>query len=366
MGATRGTRPGAQARRHAGPAAAVGQERRVGLARALSKLGVCSRTQGAAAVLAGRVSVNGRRVRDPEWPTRTGDRLALDGQPVVRAERVCLALNKPRGLVTTARDERGRETVFECLRDSGHGHLAPVGRLDKASEGLLLFTNDSQWAARLISPASRLPKVYHVQVDRVPDETLLGRLRAGVRAPAAEGRDRREARALGRDPQDGEWLGVREARVLRAGGRRGWLELVLEEGRNRHIRRLLETLEVGVLRLVRVAIGPLRLGTLARGAWRALEAEEIEALERATRGQDPAPRGREAARTREVPTSAPAETCTQDLAPRRPEGRPGAARPARAGAERAPRASGPWRRPRAGAASRPAPGSPPGARGRRS
>jgi len=146
-----------------------------------------------------------------------------------------LMLNKPRGLVTTVRDERGRDTVYRCLQGADLPWLAPVGRLDKASEGLLLFSNDPLWAARITDPASGPDKTYHVQIDRLPDEALLGHLQRGVLI-------------------DGERLAAKRARCLRAGRRHAWLEVVLEEGRNRHLRRLLAACEVSVLRLVRVSI----------------------------------------------------------------------------------------------------------------
>lgn len=231
--------------------------RRTGIARALSKLGIASRTVAAGWVIAGRVGVNGRIVRDPETPVVPDlDRLTVDGAAVRAAAQRYLMLNKPRGLVTTRHDERGRDTVYRCL-DAGAQGLSPVGRLDKASEGLLLFSNDNVWAQRLLDPDSHLPKVYHVQVDRVADEALLAALRAGV--PLA----------------GGDLLRVSAARRLRGGEKHSWLEIVLHEGRNRHIRRLLEALDVTVLRLVRVAVGPLKLGDLAKGQSRALTAGEL-------------------------------------------------------------------------------------------
>jgi 23S rRNA pseudouridine2605 synthase len=233
---------------------------RTGIARALSKLGYCSRSAGSALVRAGRVSVNDQPCRDPEhpvWPAR--DRIAVDGASVSRAEFVHWMLNKPRGLVTTASDEQGRDTVFTCLEGRGLPHLAPVGRLDKASEGLLLFTNDTAWAARITDPRTHLDKTYHVQVDSPADERLLARLREGVR-------------------DGGERLSVKSARELRSGAKNSWLELILDEGRNRHIRRLLAALDVEVLRLVRVAIGPLQLGPLAKGDARPLTRSEVAAL----------------------------------------------------------------------------------------
>lgn len=235
----------------------------VSLPRALSKLGLCSRSQAEEAVRAGRVTVNGVVRRDPTLRVDMDrDRLALDGRAAVAARRAYVALNKPRGLVTTRDDPEGRETVFDCLAGADLPPLNAVGRLDKASEGLLLLTNDTRWGQRVIDPATHLPKTYHVQVDRVPDATLVDRLRGGVE-------------------DDGEPLTVRDASVLRAGERHGWLEIVLDEGKNRHIRRLLAALDIEVLRLVRIAIGPLALGDLPKGAWRRLTAAEKRALDEA-------------------------------------------------------------------------------------
>ncbi|HET7925321.1 MAG TPA: pseudouridine synthase [Rhodanobacteraceae bacterium] len=233
---------------------------RHGLARTLSKLGTCSRTQAAQYAREGRVAINGRIVRDPEAPVDPErDRIALDGREVRAAERVYLMLNKPRGYVTTASDERGRETVYALLEKAGLPWVAPVGRLDKASEGLLLLTNDSAWAARITAPESHVDKTYHVQIDRLPDARLLAALRHGI-------------------DEDGEHLSARRASELRRGEKNAWLEIVLDEGRNRQIRRLLVAHGIGVLRLVRVAIGPVALGTLAKGAFRMLDAAEVAAL----------------------------------------------------------------------------------------
>jgi 23S rRNA pseudouridine2605 synthase len=209
---------------------------------------------------AGRVRVNGIVRRDAQWPVDVRrDRLEVD-QAAVRAEAgVYLMLNKPRGLVTTASDEKGRATVFSCLAGQGLPFVSPVGRLDKASEGLLLFTNDTEWAAQVTAPESRIEKTYHVQVDSLADEELARRVEAGV--------------AVG-----GEFLAARRVSVLRSGEKHCWLEVVLDEGRNRHIRRLLDALGFGVLRLVRVAIGPLQLGHLGKGKFRRLTADEARAL----------------------------------------------------------------------------------------
>lgn len=235
-------------------------ERRVGLARALSKQGVCSRSAAAALIVAGRVRLNGQIVRDPEAPTLPASRIEVDGAPVGDAPRVYVMLNKPRGLVTTTQDERGRDTVYRCFSDSQLPWIAPVGRLDQASEGLLLFTNDSAWSAALLDPAQHVPRTYHVQIEGLPDDATLARLNAGVTT------------------QDGELLQVRRARVLRHGERNAWLEFELAEGRNRHLRRMLETVGHPVLRLIRVALGELVLGDLAKGAWRHLRMAEVRSL----------------------------------------------------------------------------------------
>jgi 23S rRNA pseudouridine2605 synthase len=195
-----------------------GEARHVGLARAISKLGFCSRAQVARLVREGRVRLNGAVTKNPEAAVRLGrDRIQVDNTVLAAAEKIYLVLNKPRGLVTTASDEKGRETVYSLL-PSDLPWVSPVGRLDQASEGLLLFTNDSEWAARVTDPGSHLDKTYHV-------------------------------------------------------------EIVLDEGKNRQIRRMLEGLGVGVIRLIRVSIGPVRLGELAKGAYRVLRSEEKNAID---------------------------------------------------------------------------------------
>lgn len=239
---------------------------RHGLARALSKRGLCSRTVAAGWITEGRVRVNGKRVLDPEFPTTASCLIEVQDSeaasaPVAVADvpRQVLMLNKPRGLLTTRSDERGRPTVYDCLRDPALPWLAPVGRLDQASEGLLLFCNDPLWSARLLDPAVHISKTYHVQIDRVADAALLAQLLAGVQS-------------------EGEWLRAARVQLLRAGQRNCWLEFVLTEGRNRQIRRMLRTLGVEVLRLIRVAMGQLPLGNLGKGQWRWLEAADLAAL----------------------------------------------------------------------------------------
>ena len=235
----------------------------VGLARALSKLGFCSRSQAFDLIREGKVRLNGSIVKNPESPTRLGkDRIVVEGKPLEAAEKIYLVLNKPRGIVTTAADERGRETVYSLL-PSNLQWIAPVGRLDQASEGLLLLTNDSEWAARITDPVSHLDKTYHVQINTVANERLLEAVQRGIEIPK------------------GDVLKAKRAKLIRAGEKNSWIEIVLDEGKNRQIRRMLDALGVEVLRLIRVSIGPLQLGDLPKGAHRPLRAEEKTALDNA-------------------------------------------------------------------------------------
>jgi 23S rRNA pseudouridine2605 synthase len=248
---------------------------RAGLARALSKLGYCSRSNAAELIRAGQVKLNGVIRRDPETPVRLGvDKLEVDGAEVRAAAKMYLMLNKPRGVVTTACDEQGRETVYNYLPDSRRPAsgptsasdsgsrtlwLAPVGRLDKASEGLLLLTNDSEWAARVTAPETHLDKTYHVQIAAIPDQALLSSVKAGV-------------------THNGDHLCMKEAKILRQGEKNSWLELTLDEGKNRQIRRIFDALGLEVLRLIRVSIGQLHLGDLPKGGTRALTPAEKSTL----------------------------------------------------------------------------------------
>ncbi|MBL0042133.1 MAG: rRNA pseudouridine synthase [Xanthomonadales bacterium] len=233
---------------------------RYGLARVLSKRGLCSRTEAGRLIAAGRVRVDGRIVRDPESPTVLAAAIVVDDVRAVPATPVHLMLNKPRGLVTTRSDEQGRATVYDCFVGAELPWIAPVGRLDRASEGLLLFSNDPAFAAAITEPEHGIEKTYHVQVEGQVDHDVLARLEAGV---AVEGELWRAARAT----------------VLRRGAKNCWLEIVLDEGRNRQIRRMLDALGFPVLRLIRVAIAGLRLGDLAKAQWRVLADADIAALQ---------------------------------------------------------------------------------------
>lgn len=233
---------------------------RTGVARALSKLGYCSRSRAFELVRAGKVRLNGKPVRDPETPVLMGkDQIEVDGRQIKAAERAYLMMNKPRGVVTTADDEKGRRTVYSLLPERTPW-VAPVGRLDMASEGLLVLTNDSEWGARIAAPESRVEKTYHVQIGAVAGPELLERIEAGV------------------TDKDGDFLSVKRVGVLRSGSKTSWLEIVLDEGKNRHIRRMMAELGIEVLRLVRVGIGGLELGKLPKGKTRELSREEVRVL----------------------------------------------------------------------------------------
>jgi 23S rRNA pseudouridine2605 synthase len=225
-------------------------------------MGFCSRARATEFIRDGKVRLNGAVRRDPETPVRFGkDRIEVAGRLLKPAAKIYLTMHKPRGVVTTASDEKGRETVYAYL-PAETPWCSPVGRLDQASEGLLLFTNDTEWANRITDPETHLEKTYHVQIGTLADEKLLENLQRGTRA------------------EDGE-LRVKRATILRIGERNSWLEIILDEGKNRQIRRLLEAQNVEVLRLIRVAIGPLPLGELAKGVVRTLTREEKLALDRA-------------------------------------------------------------------------------------
>ena len=235
------------------PAAPRGE---VALARAMSKLGLASRSEAIALVLAGRVRVNGRVVRDPGHrvvPETAA--LVIDGAAAKAPARRTIALHKPRGVVTTRHDPHGRPTVYALIAEAADG-LAPVGRLDLASTGLLLCTNDTRFGAWLTDPASGVEREYVV--------TVRGELTPDAAAALERGVD-----------VDGEWLQPTAIRVRKASGRETHLTVVLCEGRNREIRRLFAAAGHEVTRLTRVRIGGLELADLAPGAWRDIPEENV-------------------------------------------------------------------------------------------
>jgi 23S rRNA pseudouridine2605 synthase len=231
---------------------------RVPLERALSKLGILSRAEARRCILEGRVAVAGEVARDPNLPV-VPERAALELDGVALAPPVfrCLMLNKPRGVVVTERDPEGRRTVFDLLRAAGEsGRLVAVGRLDRATSGLLLLTNDTRLADWLTDPARAVPRTYLVTVRGEIAEADRARLEAGVAS-------------------EGELLAAVRVAVRKGSRRETRLVVVLDEGRNREVRRLFGAVGHEVTRLRRVAFGGLELGDLAPGALRELDAAEL-------------------------------------------------------------------------------------------
>jgi pseudouridine synthase len=236
------------------------------LDRVLSKAGVGSRVEAARWVRAGRVQVNGRTVRDPDrWVDMERDRVRLDGKPLKARRRIYLLLYKPAGYLTTYRDPQGRPTVYDLVADVGT-FLSPVGRLDLDTSGLLLMTNDNQFADRVTNPGSHVPKTYLVKASARLTDDQLQQLRDGV------------------ELSDGPTRPAQVARV-RDSAKYTHFEITVTEGRNRQVRRMVEALDAKVLKLVRVRIGNIRIGALPIGKWRMLTGEEVGAL---TAGSRPA------------------------------------------------------------------------------
>ncbi len=236
--------------------------RRVQLHRAMSKLGWGSRTQARAWILAGWVRVDGRVVTDPlTWVDLDSQRITRQSEAPPPAAHCTVAMNKPRGVVTTRSDERGRKNVYDLL-PAGLPWIFPAGRLDADSEGLLILTSDADLAMRLTGPEHHVPKTYRVTIAGRPSESALAALRQGV------------------DLWDGRTRPA-EVRLLRSGSR-SVLEVVLTEGRNRQIRRMLASVGHKVRRLVRVAIGGLKLGEMRAGECRVLSEEEVRLASKGT------------------------------------------------------------------------------------
>ena len=231
------------------------------LERVFSKSGAASRTDARSWIGAGRVRVNGRVVQNPDhWVDMDRDRITLDGKPLRSAGKLYLLLYKPKGYLTTYRDPEGRPTVYDLIADAG-AWLSPVGRLDLDTSGLLLMTNDTDLAERITNPEHKVPKTYQVKAATLLTDEQLEQLRQGVHL------------------NDGPTRPAQVTRV-RDSAKFTFLEMTISEGRNRQVRRMLEAVDSKVLKLVRTAIGPLRIGDLPIGKWRMLTAEEVKALAR--------------------------------------------------------------------------------------
>ena len=253
----------------------VKTRRGVSLDRALSKLGAASRTDARALVVAGRVRVDGRVVTNPAAQVVPEiARITVDGTVIERRPWRLIAFHKPRGVITTRRDPAGRSTIFDVLGAVGAGLIA-VGRLDVASTGLLLLTNDTQLANRLTDPRSGLTRRYVVTVRGRVDSDAARRLERGIETPTSD-RGAAQLRAV-------------RVFVRKASGRETHLIVDLDEGKNREVRRLLAAVGHEVTHLHRVAFGPIALGRLPPGAWREVNRKELEPWSRPAdrRGIDP-------------------------------------------------------------------------------
>jgi len=227
----------------------------VSLERALSKLGLASRSRARGLILEGRVTVDGQIERHPGRPVVPESvRIEIDGAPQATPRPALVMMHKPRGVVTTANDPQGRPTVMQLVADAPPG-LQPIGRLDAATSGLLLLTNVSRWVDDFTAPDRHVPKRYIVSVLGRADDALMGKIMAGV-------------------VDNGEHLAASDARVLRLFERTSDLGITLTEGKNRHIRRMLAALGFEVTALQRFAIGGLELGTLPPGRWHSLSRRE--------------------------------------------------------------------------------------------
>jgi 23S rRNA pseudouridine2605 synthase len=229
------------------------------LERVFSKAGLGSRTDARKWINSGRVRVNGKIVQNPDhWVDLQRDRVSLDGKPLKQKDKTYILLYKPKGCLTTWRDPGGRPTVYSLLADVD-AWLSPVGRLDLDTSGLLLMTNDTDFAEKVTNPGHKVPKTYLVKASTLLTDEQLDQLRRGVQL------------------SDGPTRPAEVQRV-RDGAKYTFLELTVTEGRNRQVRRMIEAVGSKVLKLVRTAIGPIRIGDLPIGKWRKLTADEVRAL----------------------------------------------------------------------------------------
>jgi len=229
------------------------------LERVFSKAGLASRTDARSWIGASRVRVNGKIVQNPDhWVDLEKDRVTLDGKPLRAAAKTYILLYKPKGYLTTWRDPEGRPTIYDLAADAGTW-LSPVGRLDLDTSGLLLLTNDTDFAERIANPDHKVPKTYQVKAATLLSGEQIEKLRRGV------------------ELNDGPTRPA-EVRRLRDGAKHTFLEITITEGRNRQVRRMLEAVDSKVTKLVRTAIGPIRIGELPIGRWRNLSDDEVRAL----------------------------------------------------------------------------------------
>ncbi len=226
------------------------------LDRLFSKLGLASRGVSENWIRSGRVQLNGQLVKNPNtWITWPSDSIRLDGQALCVPEKRFFLFHKPKGYVTTHSDEKGRKTVFDIF-PTEFGFIHAVGRLDQATSGLLLLTNDSEISSFLTDPIHAIPRVYLASVRGLFTEEKLKQALLGV-------------------TESGELLRCDEIKIQKKSARESHLELVLSEGKNREIRRLLKTLGHEVIRLRRIEFGPFQLGRLGVGEWKEVGWEDV-------------------------------------------------------------------------------------------
>ena len=229
------------------------------LERVLSKAGLGSRTDARGWIGGGRGTVNGKNIRNPDhWVDPKRDRVELDGKALRSVAKTYILLYKPKGYLTTRRDPEGRPTVYDLTGDAGTW-LSPVGRLDLDSSGLLLMTNDTDFAERITNPDHKTRKTYQLKTATLLNDEQIDRLRRGI------------------ELNDGPTRPA-EVKRLRSSAKRTFLELTITEGRNRQVRRMIDAVGSKVLKLVRTAIGPIRIGDLQIGKWRRLAEAEVRAL----------------------------------------------------------------------------------------
>ncbi len=230
------------------------------LDRVLSRFGLASRTAARQAILQGCLKVNGRIVRNPDlWVRPAQDIIHFEGSRLRQARQVYLLFYKPKGVITSHGDPQGRKTIYDYL-DAGLPWVSPVGRLDQDSSGLLLLTNDTEFANRITDPESRVAKVYRVKLNGLIDDECLRKLEGGVRM------------------KRGDFARPERVRRIENRGRYSWLEVAQTEGKNREVRRMMEAIGFTVLKLVRIGIGPLSLEGLEVGTYRQLTKSERAAL----------------------------------------------------------------------------------------
>jgi 23S rRNA pseudouridine2605 synthase len=229
------------------------------LERVLSKAGIGSRTDARKWIGAGRVAVNGKLIQTPDaWIDLDRDKVTLDGKPVHAQERIYLLLYKPKGYLTTYKDPEGRATVYDLLKGFDHW-VVPVGRLDQDSSGLLIMTNDTQFAEHVMSPEHKVSKTYLVKTSTIITDEQIDQLKRGVTL------------------NDGPTRPASVARLTDSASK-STLEITITEGRNRQVRRMIEAIDSKVRKLVRVAIGPVRIEKLEVGRFRELTKQEVSLL----------------------------------------------------------------------------------------